>query len=198
MLVGEPGQQTRTGVFQEVEHMLEAFGTAIIGVGHVVGVGVAGAVIGHAAYLVASLDGGGAVAQVVDVAVVHADDEVELKEIVGGHGARTVGEVVAAAGGVGTHTAIGQLALVIGKDAGRVYMETVGQTGLIDKPLHDPLGRRRTADVAETYKENLILHPIEILVIARKSTKRKSSRQGIGKNTDKLVLFAYTGITEQV
>lgn len=72
-----------------------------------------GAVLRHAVYLLLRFEAGCQLVEAADVAVVHAEDEVELLEVAHAHGARQVGDVVATARGVGTHAWVGLLALVV-------------------------------------------------------------------------------------
>ena len=148
-------EQSLASIFEYRQYQLEALGPAVIGVGHMV-VHIVAGIVGHAMYLGHCLHVGGHAAQAVYVVVVHTDYEVETVEIVVGHGARTMLEQIASPCGVRTHTSVGQLTGMTGVCTGRVHLHTARQAALLQQMEHDALGRRRTTDVAEAYKQYTI------------------------------------------
>ena len=114
---GQPIQQALTAILEQVEYQVESRCAAVVGIWHVVGLGVMTAEVRHAADFRLSLQRGGQTVQVVQIAVVHADNPVKLQEIVAGHWPRAVGEQVATASSVAAHTGVGQLPLVVTDDA---------------------------------------------------------------------------------
>lgn len=91
--------------------------------------------------------------EIVYVAVVHADDEVEVGEVGQGDAPTYMGEVIAPAACVGPHAWIGKVAGVVTLGAGRVDEEGIGVVVLVDDVLENAVGGGRTADIAETHEQ---------------------------------------------
>ena len=86
--------------------------------------------------------------QVLDVAVVHPDNHIEVEEVLCADGTRTVGQHISPVVGVHPHPAIGQLALVITQNACRIDFNLVLQAFTFHKGTHHFLCRRRATDIS--------------------------------------------------
>lgn len=96
--------EVEAAVLKQVEDEFEAFGTGIVGVGHGVVAGVnAGKECLHRHNFGLLLGSESHGLEVADVAVVHADDEVEVGEVGESDAATHMSEVVAPAPGVEPH-----------------------------------------------------------------------------------------------
>ena len=93
--------------------MVKTVATAVIGVGHMV-VAVAGTIFGHLVNFTGRFYIGGAIVQIVYIAIVHTDDQVEFLEVGGGNGSRNAIYVVATLQTCLAHAIVGSFALVIG------------------------------------------------------------------------------------
>lgn len=164
-------KESGTCIFEQIEDVLEAAVTAVVGVGNMVGV-VLGAPLGHAMDLAFQFEAGAAIVQVVYVLIVHTDDEVEVAEVAFADGTREVGDVVAATQGMLTHTGIGSLALMVADDAGRVDVILVGESLGVDEVLHDGLRRTTAANVTKTNEEDAKFFVLHSLVKFGKSATK--------------------------
>ena len=142
-------QQTDCGILEEVEHVVEIFGAAIVGVGDGGGVMVAEEV-GHQEQAGCGSGGGSAALELAHIVEVHADDIVEAREVGFLDRARTMSEAIAAAGGVSAHTRVGEFAFVVVDEARLLNVEGCGQAALGHQLAKYFLGSRGAADVAET------------------------------------------------
>ena len=149
-------KQSRTGIFQQVEHILETFCTTVIGVGNVISLSKAGTKVSHATNLPFCFDRRSALFQVFDIAVVHTNDKIEIIEIAGTNGTRTMHKVVTATGGMRTHPWIGQFALMITQDTSRVSHKFIGPSCLFHQMFHYTFSRRRATDVSQADKQDTV------------------------------------------
>lgn len=164
-------KEAGTCIFEQIEDVLEAAVTAVVGVGNMVGV-VLGAPLGHAMDLTFQFETGAAIVQVVNVLVVHSDDKVEVAEVAFADGTREVGDVVAASQGMLSHSGIGSLALMVADDASRVDMVLVGESLGFDEVLHDGLCRTTAANVTKTNEEDAKFFVLHSLVKFGKSATK--------------------------
>ena len=148
-------QQSLAGIFEDVDDVLKALCTAVVGVGHVVG-GDVGAELRHAVYLLFGFEAGSQFVKAADVAVVHAEDEVELFEVAQAHWAREMSDVVSSARGMGSHARVGLFALMVADESCRVHLDGFIQSFTLQYRAHHLLGSARSADVAQAHKEYLL------------------------------------------
>ena len=145
-------EQSLASIFQKVEHQLEPLRTAVVGVGHVISIRVMTAIIGHAVDFLFRLWRRSQLSKVIQVAVVHADNQIKLQEVISGYRARAVSQLVATASRMASHTRIRQFAAMITQDAGRIDEKLILTTFTLYKLFHHTLRCRRTADIAQTDK----------------------------------------------
>ena len=93
----------------------------------------------------------------IPVVSIHHQQQVELIKVFGSDLSRTAAEVVAVAGSMCPHAAVGQLAHVPVADAGRVHLDTVTLPLLFYQVRHDAFSGRRAADIAQADKEQFHL-----------------------------------------
>lgn len=152
--VFEHGDDAVAGVLYEVERKLEAVGAAVIGVGHGGVSRVARDEVGGAHQLVALLLRGGQAREGFHVVAVHAEDDVEAREVVAPYLPRYAVYAVAAARPVAAHACVGQLPFVPRAYAGGVNRHAAARPVALNELFpHYGLGGRRAADVAETDKK---------------------------------------------
>jgi hypothetical protein len=106
----------------------------------------------HAMYLSACFHRRGTLFQIINITVIHSDNQIELIEIIRTYRTGTVRQVVTPTGGMGTHPAVGQLSLMIGKNTCRVDNELIFTPCLFYQMPHHPFRRRRAANVAQANK----------------------------------------------
>ena len=150
------GYDAVAGVFYQVEGKLEAVGTAVIRVGHGVVSGMARHEVGGAHQPGAFFASACQTRESLHVVGVHAEDDVEAREVLAPYLPRYAVYAVAAARPVAAHPAVGQLPLVPRAYACRVNVDAGEALALFFEFLfHYGLGGRRAADVAEADKEKV-------------------------------------------
>jgi hypothetical protein len=60
---------------------------------------------------------------------------------------------------------VGQFTSMTAISACGVDLDKMFYTTLFDKMVHNPIGRRGTAYIAQAYKDNLLLHGISFFVV---------------------------------
>ena len=145
------------GVLDKVESQLEGVAAAIVGVGHGGISGVARHEVGGAHQLAALLRRARQAAESLHVVAVHAEDDVETREVARPYLPCPAVYAVAAGRPVAAHTRVGQLPLVPRAYAGGVDRDAARRpVALLQLFPHYGLGRRRAADVAEADKKYLV------------------------------------------
>ena len=137
---------------------------------------MAAAELRHAENLPRSLARGSQPVERLVVHVVHRHDHVEAVEILLPDLPRTVRQRIAAARGRAAHARIGQFAAVSPIGSRGVDPERPGQAASLHDAVHDALGGRRTADIAEADKQYSRFHMVEI-----SDAFRTDAPQGAGK-----------------
>ena len=138
------------------EHVVEAVGPAVVGVGHVevAGGDRRGIELAQQPDLGARLGVGRACQQLALVFAVHGQHEVEALEVLRGHLARgPLDDDVARPGG-GHRARVGRVARVPAAGAGAVDRDGPLEALRAQQPAHDRLGGRRATDVAHADEED--------------------------------------------
>ena len=135
-----------------IEHQLKTIGSTVIGVGHII-VAIPASIVGHAVNLRQGVGIGCQTAQVLDIHVVHAYDDIEAVEVVSRYGTGTMVETIAPPRGMAAHAGIGQLSGMAAVSTGRVDVKRGREATLLDHVSHNAFGGRGTADVAQADKK---------------------------------------------
>lgn len=137
------------GVLDKVEGQLEGVVAAIVGVGHGGVLWVARHEVGGAHELAALLRRARKARECLHVVAVHAEDDVEAREVARPYLPCPAVNAVAAGRPVAAHTRVGQLPFVPRAYAGGVNRDAArGSVAFLELLPHYGLGRRRAAYVA--------------------------------------------------
>lgn len=147
-------QQASGGIFEQIEYVFKVLGTAIIGVGHMV-VGMLGEEIGHEEYLLLLGLRTRQSSQAAQIGSIHTDDPIEAGKVRRHHRPRTMREAIAPTSRMAAHSRIGQFALVVINETGRVELELIGPADFGHSMAKHLLGCHRTTDVAKTNEQYL-------------------------------------------
>jgi hypothetical protein len=141
-------------ILHEVEDMLEAGIAAIVGVGDFA-VLVLGTEFAEEADfgIVQTLRVQGA--EISSVLIIHDEDEVMLSEIGSGDLTSEVAEIITTLGGGFSHARVSMLPRVPASSARGVDVDAVLPASVFDHAMHDAIGSRGAADVAEADEEEL-------------------------------------------
>ena len=151
-----PAQYSPASVLYEVEGKFKVFAVAVVWVWDGCSPGVFDEVVGHADDLSALSTVVGLAADIAVVVVVHDHDAVEVSKVVPGiELSRDMVYAVAALCTMQPHALVGQLANVPWSDSCRVDIKLAGLSGIIDVFLHDGIGCRGSADIAQTDEKYL-------------------------------------------
>ena len=90
--------------------------------------------------------------------VIHDDDPVETRKILLPDLTRTVREVIPPTGRRTPHPRIGKIAPVPAICPGGIHLHPLRKPGLLDSGAKNPLGGRRSANIAQTDKQNSCFH----------------------------------------
>lgn len=145
-------QQSLTGIFQDVEHILKALCPSIVRIGYMVD-DLGTAELRHAMDFLFALQIGCFLSEGIDVAVVHPQNPIEVIEILRTYRTRTVRQLIASADGMCPHACIRQFSFVKADDACGINFKLFFSSCPTYQRTHDFFGRRGTADVAETDKK---------------------------------------------
>lgn len=103
--------------------------------------------------------------------MVHRDHDVEALHVFRRQLSSSSREFDSVLAGDHAGSGVGWLAHVPGSGAGRVDVEALGESGLSDEMMEDPLGERRSADVAEADEENRRAKGVGIVRVHRPSAR---------------------------
>ncbi len=147
-------EQSFRGVFKQIEHVVEIFACAVIGVGHARLAFVVAEEVGHQYHLLHVGGRRGHVAQAPHIVGIHGNDVVEMAEVFRRHGTRTMGQFVAALGGLLPHSAVGKFAFVVVDEACRIDFKLRVERVLLDPCAEHLFGGDRAADVSQANEKN--------------------------------------------
>src|SRR3989344_543750 len=144
-------EQAARGVFDHVQHAIEAAWPAEIWIGHFFLRPISGKLHeqADARFMARRAD----VDQILEILAVHGQDIIESLDVRGdGLAPAQAADVDAAARAGLLGTLIRRLADVIGMRAGRIDSKEMLQFFILDQLTENPLCRRRAPDVTETYE----------------------------------------------
>nr|DAR43271.1 MAG TPA: hypothetical protein [Caudoviricetes sp.] len=113
-------------------------------------------ILGHAVNFCQRINVGCQTTQILDIHIVHADNQVETIEIFPSYLTGAMLERIASAGSMRTHTGIGQVAGMSAVCPGRIDYKQIGQSPFFYQMPHDTFGRRRAAYIPQTDKKYTI------------------------------------------
>ena len=151
-------QQAFAGVFEQLDGKLEIAFVAVIRIRDGLLTRVVTEVVAHPDNLLAVGSRTGLARHVVIVLMIHHGNQVEAVEIGSRELTGTMVEDITMPLATATHTVVGQLSDMPGADTGGVNIEIIDETTPLDEMMHDAIGSRRAADIAQADKEKTLFH----------------------------------------
>ncbi len=172
MIRADVGQESGAGVHQQLDDIVKAFGTTVVGIGDFT-VAMALGKFAHHLHL-GPVESFGFQGQNPPVVVrIHGQDSVKFLEVLGYKLARFAfhGDALFASGNA--HAAIGGLADMVASRARRVAADLITQTRFGNEVSHDIFRRGRSADIAQTNEQNPIHSCAPLLAVQTINTNNQ-------------------------
>lgn len=142
--------ETMTGILKEVDNMSETSRTAVVRIWYN-GIGMRTAILSHDMKFRFGVIGT-QLTEFLHIIVIHADDKVEIVEVVTHNRPATMRDIVATLKGEMRHTLVGALTFVKSDETSRIDNKAIRCAMLVDNAAEDSLSHRRTAYIAKAYK----------------------------------------------
>lgn len=145
-------------VFNEVEGVLEPLRAVVVRIRHTVGVRMHREIVRHFDHFPLINGSRRQSLQPIEIGIIHSYDNIEVIEIRRPDLTASMSKIESTHTSMCPHPGIRKVAGMSAVKSGRINLKEVRDTTLRHESLHDALGSRASAYIAETYKKYPIFH----------------------------------------